>query len=301
MKRYWQLFFALFSLTFLIVVDQKPSFAMEQFINNAWNYPQMDSVFLVLCFALFLYFCLWASKIDILINHHILSTIILAVFLLFTCLSGSAVFKSNKDYWTLIFPVAFGILGGYYSSLQSIKTAKIEKALEYISKWDSSELQSHRNNLLSVKIPKPKTSDSNNIDNPNNNISLAKYLDNQVKENQTQIKTNQDPNSKKDEILGTAIKEIIQENNNIDLSLRVMSNFWEKIYVLLHHNLIYKDILYEVFYCMYKAKYAQSCQAYLSYLSSSDYLSSSENQEMINSMKNNLRELENKNKWGKWF
>jgi hypothetical protein len=104
-----------------------------------------------LLFLLVFYFT-WMNQQDWFIQHQIPSMIILFVLLCLASVGGVLIFFDNFfEYLGLILPVFLGIMGGFYASLksveatqESIKTAKIEKALEYINKWDSTELQTPR-------------------------------------------------------------------------------------------------------------------------------------------------------------
>lgn len=267
MRKYWRVFIAFFLSTFLIAMIQSLAYAIT---NNpgsqiVFNIPHdlQSACFVIGSIFLLVFFCFWANKFDWLLNHHIWSTCVLALLLLFTGWGGLTFFGSDlREYLKFVFPVALGILGGYYSSLQSIKKSKIEKALEYIDKWDSSELKEHRENILyknNFSKANPPTTD------------LIDY----VKQSGQ-----------------TGMKEAIIEVPSLRFDLRVICNFWEKIFILLDNNIADKKILKTAFYSLYTERYSGICNSFL------DYLEPTPTQERYKEMKDHLKQLkEDPKKW----
>ncbi|MFN9671049.1 MAG: hypothetical protein ACK552_00110 [Microcystis sp.] len=188
---------------------------------------------------------------DCFIQNQIPSMIILFVLLCLASVGGVLIFFDNFfEYLGLILPVFLGIMGGFYASLksveatqESIKTAKIEKALEYINKWDSTELQT----------PRRETSDFvHQINNGNNDIS-----------------------------------GLITKKPQIEFDMRIICNFWEKIYILLRNNLADKSILLEAFRDLYQQKYHRVCTNFLGYLSSTKSEANTAMSEHLNNLMNN--------------
>lgn len=203
-----------------------------------------------LLFLLVFYFT-WMNQQDCFIQNQIPSMIILFVLLCLASVGGVLIFFDNFfEYLGLILPVFLGIMGGFYASLksveatqESIKTAKIEKALEYINKWDSTELQT----------PRRKTSDFVH-----------------------QINTGKN-----------AISVLITYKPQIEFDMRIICNFWEKIYILLRNNLADKSILLEAFRDLYQQKYHRVCTKFLKYLSDEKSEANTAMSEHLNNLMNN--------------
>lgn len=193
-----------------------------------------------LLFLLVFYFT-WMNQQDCFIQKQIPSMIILFALLCLASVGGVLIFFDNFfEYLGLILPVFLGIIGGFYASLksveatqESIKTAKIEKALEYINKWDSTELQT----------PRRETSSPENTD-----------------------------------------------YSQIEFDMRIICNFWEKIYILLDNNLVDKSILSEAFRDLYQQKYHRVCTNFLKYLSD-------EKSEANTAMSEHLNNLNDSETW----
>jgi hypothetical protein len=269
MRKCWQVFIALFLLTFLIVIFQPLAYAGSE-DSSVPNDPQ-SYLFYIGFSLLFIFFVFWANKKSLLANHDICSSVVLFLFLLLTCWGGLKLFTGtlSQEYFKLVFPASLAILAGYYNLLQSIKTDKVKKALEYIDKWDSSELIGCRKNLLNIVDP----------DNTANIISLINLADYMEKSRETP---------------SNAMAKVIAKNSNIKTDLRVISNYWEKIYILLDRDLVDKSILEEAFCSMYKTRYAPICLAFLDYLESL----SQGNKEMGIHLKRLKNDLKSK-LWGK--
>lgn len=204
--------------------------------------------------SLLVFYFRWMNQQDWFIQRQIPSMIILFALLCLASVGGVLIFFDNFfEYLGLILPVFLGIIGGFYASLksveatqESIKTAKIEKALEYVNKWDSTELQT----------PRRETSDFVHKINTGKN----------------------------------GISDSTTDYSQIEFDMRIICNFWEKIYILLGNNLADKSILSEAFRDLYQKKYHQVCTNFLKYLSD-------EKSEANTAMIEHLNNLNNKETW----
>jgi hypothetical protein len=225
---------------------------------------------------LLIFFGFWANKSDYLVGNQSLSTCGLAILLLFTCWGGLSFFGSDlREYIKFVFPVALGILGGYYSSLQSIKRSNIEKALEYIDKWDSSELKEHRENILYKNTfpkqnPNPPTTQPTTASTAYPTTPVTDLIDYVKKSGQT------------------GLSGAIQDYPSLKFDLRVICNYWEKIFILLNNNIADKKILKTAFYSLYTERYSFICITFLEYLENSQ---PQPNQVRYEEMKDHLRKL----------
>jgi hypothetical protein len=235
-----------------------------------------------LCFVigsilLLIFFGFWANKSDNLVENQTFSTCGLAILLLFTSWGGLAFFGSDlREYIKFVFPVVLGILGGYYGSLQSIKKSKVEKALEYIDKWDSSELKEHRENILYKNTfpkpnPAPPTTESTTVSAaPTKPTPLTDLI----------VYVKQSGQS--------GLSDAIKDYPSLKFDLRVICNYWEKIYILLNNNIADKKILKTAFYSLYTERYSEICIPFLEYLAESEPQHS---QARYKEMKDHLRKL----------
>ncbi|REJ42040.1 MAG: hypothetical protein DWQ54_14135 [Microcystis flos-aquae TF09] len=254
-----------------------------------------------LLFLLVLYFR-WMNQQDWFIQHQIPSMIILLGLLCLASVGGVLIFFDNFfEYLGLILPVFLGIIGGFYASLksveatqESIKTAKIEKALEYINKWDSTELQTprretadfvHQINTTAHAIsaimaaipdhPNPPTQDDIRNAVRNNAPGISAVMGRAIEEAIGEAFTRSGSTQVVDGVGRVVEYSILREMNTvipaktqIRFDLRIICNFWEKIYILLDNNLADKSILSEAFRDLYQQKYYQVCTKFLVYLSS---------------------------------
>lgn len=185
----------------------------------------------------FLIYILWIKSKDWLINNRGCWTILLTISLIISALLLSRLFSNHlAAYATFIIPIILGTLGGFYGSLESLRTSKLDKALDYIRHWDSSDLQRHRQTLetfieliSNAKIPKP--------------------TDNWV--NNTLITCDQ---GQKD-VLNT----ISTFDNDKKFSLVVICKFWENLYLLLDNNLIATQIIKNAFKDLYLKRFYIIC------------------------------------------
>jgi len=214
-------------------------------LNNFDLYLASD---FLLCFFLhllgyglsLLIYIFWIQSKDWLINNRGCWTILLSISLIISALLLSRVFSNNlAAYATFIIPIILGTLGGFYGSLESLRTSKLDKALDYIRHWDSSDLQPHRQTLetfidkaIEAQIPGP-TDNFLNIDN-------------------TLISCSRDDQ-----------KEVLEEIRNFDndqkFSLVVICNFWENLYLLLDNNLIATQIIKNAFKDLYISRFYTIC------------------------------------------
>lgn len=188
----------------------------------------------------FLIYILWIQSKDWLINNRGCWTILLTISLIISALLLSRLFSNHlAAYATFIIPIILGTLGGFYGSLESLRTSKLDKALDYIRHWDSSDLQPHRQTLetfidkaIEAQIPGP-TDNFLNIDN-------------------TLISCSRDDQ-----------KEVLEEIRNFDndqkFSLVVICNFWENLYLLLDNNLIATQIIKNAFKDLYISRFYTIC------------------------------------------
>jgi hypothetical protein len=182
-------------------------------------------------------YLLWIKSKDWLINNRGIWTFGLTISLIISSLLLSRFFSNNlAAYTTFIIPIVLGTLGGFYGSLESLKTSKLDKALDYIRHWDSSDLQTHRKNLESfidyiknTQLPEPKSNWQNNI---------------LIRCNQCQ-------------------KDVLETIRNFDddkrFSLIVICNFWENLYLLLDNNLIDTQIIKNAFKDLYLTRFYTIC------------------------------------------
>jgi hypothetical protein len=188
----------------------------------------------------FLIYILWIQSKDWLINNRGCWTILLTISLIISALLLSRLFSNHlAAYATFIIPIILGTLGGFYGSLESLRTSKLDKALDYIRHWDSSDLQPHRQTLetfidkaIEAQIPGP-TDNFLNIDN-------------------TLISCSRDDQ-----------KEVLEEIRNFDndqkFSLVVICKFWENLYLLLDNNLIATQIIKNAFKDLYLKRFYIIC------------------------------------------
>lgn len=253
-----------------------------------------------LLFLLVFYFT-WMNQQDWFIQHQIPSMIILFVLLCLASVGGVLIFFDNFfEYLGLILPVFLGIMGGFYASLksveatqESIKTAKIEKALEYINKWDSTELQTprretsdfvHQINTTAHAIsaiitaipngPNSPTQDDIKIavrnDAPGVSEVIRRAIEEAIGEAFTSSESTQVVVGVRRVVEDSILREmntVIPAKPQIEFDLRIICNFWEKIYILLDNNLADKSILSEAFRDLYQQTYYQVCTKFLVYLS----------------------------------
>jgi hypothetical protein len=246
MRKYWYTFIVLVLVEFQIVISQSSADAKPVIVNmvdavkntpNSCNLAISDVAVVIYAIAsiiLLFLFIAWCREEDCLIKYKAEWTVGLGVLLAFISSCGFQFLCKDfsvKDYLGFVFPICIGIIGGFYGSLQATETAKIKKALECIDKWDSSELQPCRSNIITPV---------NLIEQINDCQNAADRL----------------------VIMTTAIKA----NPQIEFHLRVICNFWEKIYILLSRNQVEKTILKEAFYKLYKDKYSNVCNTFLAYL-----------------------------------
>lgn len=186
-----------------------------------------------------LIYIFWIQSKDWLINNRGCWTILLSISLIISALLLSRVFSNNlAAYATFIIPIILGTLGGFYGSLESLRTSKLDKALDYIRHWDSSDLQTHRKNLESF------------IDNINN-TQMPEPKDNLLDICNTLISCNPEQ------------KEVLEKIRNFDddkkFSLVVICNFWENLYLLLDNNLIATQIIKNAFKDLYLKRFYKIC------------------------------------------
>jgi hypothetical protein len=217
------------------------------------SFIQSNIAYVAILIALFGIFIAWAMQSDFLIKNRPFWTIGLAILLGFASYESFQFFPNDlTSYFVFIFPVCLGLLGGFYSSLQSIGTAKIQKALEYIDKWDSADLQKHRQTVISKKFVK-KVNDvatNNNLESEN-------------------IKKEQEIVERAIETKHEGTKEI-EINYDLEFALRTISNFWEKMYIVLASNSADRATLQDAFHELYEDKYFKVCRAFLGYLKSKE-------------------------------
>jgi hypothetical protein len=189
----------------------------------------------------------------------------------------SRFFSNNlAAYATFIIPIILGTLGGFYGSLESLRTSKLDKALDYIKHWDSSDLQTHRKNLESFiddinnnQIPEPNSNWPNNI-----LISC-----NQAQKN--------------------VLETIRNFNDDQKFSLVVICNFWENLYLLLDNNLIATQIIKNAFKDLYLTRFYIICYIGLGFdeksieWDNSNSLNLNRVSQKKSKMSNNLRALKN--------
>lgn len=80
---------------------------------------------------------------------------------------------------------------------------------------------------------------------------------------------------------------VIPAKTQIRFDLRIICNFWEKIYILLRNNLADKSILLEAFRDLYQQKYHRVCTNFLGYLSSTKSEANTAMSEHLNNLMNN--------------
>ncbi|MBD2288987.1 hypothetical protein H6F92_09280 [Microcystis wesenbergii FACHB-1317] len=80
---------------------------------------------------------------------------------------------------------------------------------------------------------------------------------------------------------------VIPAKTQIRFDLRIICNFWEKIYILLDNNLADKSILSEAFRDLYQQKYYQVCTKFLVYLSSREGEPNTAMSTHLNNLRNN--------------
>lgn len=186
-----------------------------------------------------LIYIFWIQSKDWLINNRGCWTILLSISLIISALLLSRVFSNNlAAYATFIIPIILGTLGGFYGSLESLRTSKLDKALDYIRHWDSSDLQTHRKNLESF------------IDNINN-TQMPEPKDNLLDICNTLISCN--PEQKE------VLNSIDSFNEDKKFSLVVICNFWENLYLLLDNNLIATQIIKNAFKDLYLKRFYKIC------------------------------------------
>lgn len=177
------------------------------------------------------------------------------------------------EYIAFITPAILTVAGGFYASLEAIYSARVEQAIEYMDKWDSNELQQRRITFINEFAPQ-KAAIRNSLTHP------------------------QDPVS--DELI-TLINNIVNTTINADpnMSLKVVSNFWEKIYFLLNYRLADKKLLREAFQSLYQDEFSQACIFGLKVL---DGFLSLENSHLQNNNQTSdmIKHLENLNKDKTW-
>jgi hypothetical protein len=299
----------------------------------------IDSASVLSAIVLLFIFIAWSGQKNWLIKDKDCWTLGLMILLFIVSCGGFQFFSNSfniKDYIGFVFPICLGIVGGFYSSLQSIKTAKIEKALQYIDKWDSSEVQTHRSNLLLstfnfLQSPTGTTVDPNSTGNSTrmtkkNLIDEIKELrlgeingiivtpeeigeleeeNNKKKYPSTEEKEQELENKKtalkkenlekktvgKDDRRIQSMKIAISKNSKIKINLRIICNFWEKLYIVLEYQLAEKSILKETFYGLYQDRYIDVCLSFL------QYLALEENEE-TSEMQKHLRQLGSEPIWG---
>jgi hypothetical protein len=267
MRKRWYVFIALALVVFQIAVTQPFAYAANPveitkvntvstgFISDAMSFIQANIAYVAILIALFGIFIAWAMQSDILIKHRPWWTFGLAVLLGLASYESFQFFPTDlASYFVFILPVCLGLLGGFYSSLQSIGTAKIQKALEYIDKWDSADLQKHRQAVISTKI----------IQKVNDSKANKNRINEETKtEEDVEIEIVRAAIETKDE--GTGMVEI---NSDLDFALRTISNFWEKMYIVLNSDLADRATLQDAFRELYEDKYFKVCRAFLGYLES---------------------------------
>lgn len=186
-----------------------------------------------------LIYIFWIQSKDWLINNRGCWTILLSISLIISALLLSRVFSNNlAAYATFIIPIILGTLGGFYGSLESLRTSKLDKALDYIRHWDSSDLQTHRKNLESF------------IDNINN-TKIPEPTDNLINTNNILISCAPDQK--------TVLETIDSFNEDQKFSLVVICNFWENLYLLLDNNLIATQIIKNAFKDLYLTRFYTIC------------------------------------------
>jgi hypothetical protein len=206
-------------------------------LDLASNFPLYFFLHLLGYGLSFLIYILWIQSKDWLINHRGCWTFFLTISLFVSSLLLSRFFSNNlAAYFTFIIPIILGTLGGFYGSLESLRTSKLDKALDYIRHWDSSDLQTHRKNLESfiddinkTQMPEPK-------DNLLNSILIT------CNQNQK-----------------TVLETIRNFNDDQKFSLVVICNFWENLYLLLDNNLIATQIIKNAFKDLYLTRFYTIC------------------------------------------
>jgi hypothetical protein len=231
--------------------------ASTGFFSNAMIFIQSNITCFIVPTMLMLFgiFIIWSRQDDFIIKQRLWWTIGLAVLLVLASCEGFQFSQTDfASYVVFILPVCLGLLGGFYSSLQSIGTAKIQKALEYIDKWDSADLQKHRQTVISTKI----------IQKVNDSKANKNCINEETKtEEDVEIEIVRAAIETKDE--GTGMVEI---NSDLDFALRTISNFWEKMYIVLNSDLADRATLQDAFRELYEDKYFKVCRAFLGYLES---------------------------------
>jgi hypothetical protein len=281
MRKHWYTFLFLSIFIFQIVITQPFAYAKLVSVNivDAANTAPNSCIFAIADVAVVIYsiasiillflFITWCREEDYLIKYKNEWTVGLGVLLAIVSSCGFQFLCKDfslKDYLGFIFPICIGILGGFYGSLQVTETAKIKKALEYIDKWDSSELQPHRSNIITPTNLIKEINDYQNTEDALAIITTAIKGDNQIK-----------------------------ANPQIEFDLRFICNFWEKIYILLSRNQVDKTILKEAFCKLYKDKYSKVCNTFLVYLEEGSISQLT----ITGEIKKHLDELIRESIWGK--
>jgi hypothetical protein len=201
----------------------------------------------------FYYF--WLNQKDLFIQNQEWSIFWLFIFLLIAAVGVFLLFSKDKflESLGLILPIFLGLIGGFYASLKSIESTRVTKAFEYFDKWDSEELQKRRITLLRE----------------------VRGIQDRIEELRGQSLSEQDIVEAR--TLMNRIKDINQEELNI--SVRVVSNFWEKVYFLLQNGLADKKILKDAFKELYQREFSEVCQFGLNVLDNTLYLN--ENQKRL--------------------
>jgi hypothetical protein len=223
--------------------------------------------------SLLIIYILWIQQSDWLINNRVCWTIFLTIALILSCSLLSRFFIKNiGGYVTFVIPIIISILGGFYGSLESIKTAKIDKALEYIKHWDSSDLQKHRQNL-DPYIDAVKNADLPDITRGSRILSCNESQKN-------------------------ALEKIRNFQRDQTFDLIAVCNFCENLYILIKNNLVDEQIIKNAFKDLYQTRFYKVCYLGLRfYEGSMNWDDAPNDSRLINTdikpsrMSNNLRSL----------